>query len=219
MAVTDPLRSTQALANVALFVPAGVLWTARTGRPLRVLVALILLSATIEVVQDVTVAGANDVGDLLANTVGAALGVAVGWLVVALQQDRDEGRPPGGTIARFVAGVVVVGVVVTAAAQIGAGAQLRSLKAELAAIYDGTTLGDVERWQDEDRFSEMVFDAPSVRADGMDYRDSEEDGQVHVRARYPATFLSARRCVFVRWTEDDVHITGSRGQDCSRFIG
>ncbi|MCA1783850.1 MAG: VanZ family protein [Intrasporangiaceae bacterium] len=75
-ATADPLRSTQVLLNIALFVPAGFVWTYLTRRPVRVLAALAALSVAIEVIQAVTGLGANDVADIIANLAGAAVGTA-----------------------------------------------------------------------------------------------------------------------------------------------
>jgi hypothetical protein len=220
--VTDPLRSSQVMANVALFVPAGATWTVLTRRPWSVLGTLTLLSATIEVLQGLTRSGANDPGDLVANTAGAALGIALAWSVVRVREDLRQRRPLRRTLGGLAAGAAIGGVVLSGVAQVGAGLQLRALTSELEATYGGTDLADLHRWQAEDRFSEMVIDAASVRSDGIEHADDptgRHERRAFVRARYPATFLSARRCAFVRWTDDGVQVTGSRGQECSRFLG
>jgi glycopeptide antibiotics resistance protein len=222
LALTDPLRSGQVMANLLLFVPAGVAWTVLTRQPWWVLATLASLSMAIEVLQAVTATGANDLGDLLANTVGAAIGAATGWFAVRLREDRRVGRTIGPTVRRFLAGAVVVGVAATVIAQVGATMQLRDLEAELQELHAATSLTDVDRWQDEGRFTDMVLDATSVRADGVEYADdadSRRAGHAHVLVRYPATFLSARRCLFVRWTEGGVDTSRSGGGVCSRFMG
>ena len=64
------------LLNVGLFIPAGVMLTLTFARVIRVLVGLIALSVAIEFGQRWLMLGAADPADIIANFVGAALGVA-----------------------------------------------------------------------------------------------------------------------------------------------
>ena len=74
----DPPRGSGLLGwgfNVVLFVPAGYLLTRLTGRPWRVLAALTFASFAIETLQATVLTGQPDQFDVLANSLGAALGV------------------------------------------------------------------------------------------------------------------------------------------------
>lgn len=86
------------LANVALFVPPALLATAATRRPWAVLLAGSALSLGIEAVQAVTtgLGRACDTTDWTSNTLGAAAGVLLGVLGLALHRAAVSrgGRAP-----------------------------------------------------------------------------------------------------------------------------
>ena len=96
--------------NVALFVPAGLFITHATRRPWRVFFALVGLSLLIEVVQDLTYLGAPDPADLLANSLGAALGVlvAVGYLTLAARRRPSDATAPPSRRALLVGVATIV---------------------------------------------------------------------------------------------------------------
>ena len=166
-ALADPLGDTQVLLNVALFVPAGFLWTMITRRPWRVLAALGALSVGIEVLQGVTGLGANDVADIVANVAGALVGVAaavvLGWLVDALRGHRVGARRwalRGIAVATVCAGVVVL-------PRIGASYRQTAVADQAAARFQGTTVADVDRWERDDQLMDRVWKAvTSDMADG-----------------------------------------------------
>jgi glycopeptide antibiotics resistance protein len=66
------------LLNVALFVPAGAVITYVTRRPSMAFFGLVVGSLAIELVQRRYGLGAADPADLLANTIGAGIGVLIG---------------------------------------------------------------------------------------------------------------------------------------------
>ena len=63
--------------NAVLFIPAGCLLTLTTRRAWFTVVSLSAFSLVIEMVQRWTRLGVADVGDLVANIVGAAAGTAI----------------------------------------------------------------------------------------------------------------------------------------------
>jgi hypothetical protein len=77
------------MLNVALFVPAGASLTALTRRAGLVVVALLGLSIGVEVLQRLTEVGLPDPADVVANTIGAALGAG---LAVASDRTRAGGN-------------------------------------------------------------------------------------------------------------------------------
>lgn len=68
------------LLNVALFVPAGALLTYVTRRPMLTFAGLVVGSVVIEFVQRRYGLGVADPADLVANTIGAGIGVCAGTL-------------------------------------------------------------------------------------------------------------------------------------------
>jgi hypothetical protein len=210
-ATADPLGSAQTLLNVALFVPAGLAWTLLTRRPWRVLVALGALSVVVEVVQGVTGLGANDVADIVANVVGAAVGTAaavtMGWLA-----DAVRGRAVG-TRRWAIRGSAVLAVVVAAAVLPGLGAGQRQgvIADEAHRHFAGTSLSDIERWNQHDDLMDRVWRGVlSVDADGFSLGDGS------AAARYPASFLSRRRCVLVTWDAAGASVERGAGTVCER---
>ena len=65
------------LLNLVLFVPAGLFVSLATRRSARTLLALIGLSLLIECIQSFDLLGAPDPADLVANSLGAGIGVAM----------------------------------------------------------------------------------------------------------------------------------------------
>lgn len=204
----NPLGSSQFVLNVALFVPAGLAWTLMTRRPLRVLGLLAAGSLMIECVQSVTGAGANDAADIVANSVGAALGVGIAHLLGSVARPRI--CSPRRRLAVVVAGVGG-GVLVVAALLAGASQRQDRVAADLEDEFAGTTRTAVSTRLDED--PESVFGAVNPRADGAQYLDNA------LIVRYPATFFGFQRCVYVVWTDLDVSFDKASGNDCTRFMG
>jgi len=66
------------LLNVALFIPAGAMLTYYGKRTTIALASLVVTSAGIELIQQYTKWGVSDAADFVANTAGAAIGVAIG---------------------------------------------------------------------------------------------------------------------------------------------
>lgn len=81
--------------NIVLFVPAGLLLTLWSRRPVRVAVVLAVLSLMIEAVQLVIGRHCQAV-DLVANSIGATLGVAAGAVALAVAGRRQADGPATG---------------------------------------------------------------------------------------------------------------------------
>jgi hypothetical protein len=210
-ATPDPLGSAQMLLNVALFVPAGFAWALLTRRPWRVLAALGALSVVVEVVQGVTGLGANDVADIVANVVGAAVGttaaVVMGWLA-----DAVVGRAVG-TRRWAIRGSAVMAVAVAAAVLPGLGASQRQgvIADEAHQRFAATSLSDIERWNQHDDLMDRVWRGVlSVDADGFSLADGS------AAARYPASFLSQRRCVLIMWDAAGASVERRAGRICEQ---
>lgn len=225
----DLLGSSQFLLNVVLFVPAGLAWTWLTRRPVRTFLALAGFSMMIESVQAVAGLGAADITDVVANTVGAALGVTMAAAVLnGIDWSRRPEHPPAD--ARRRVAVATGGAMTVLAVLLGllVGADRRQARVhdELEDAFVNTTYDEIASVlqgdsEDRDRFdadaqfsdSEQIFSAISVRADGFRYTDDQ------IELRWPALFFGFRRCVYVIWTPSAVQIRDHSGAACTDFIG
>jgi hypothetical protein len=211
--LADPLGKTTVLLNIALFVPAGFVWTVITRRPWRVLAALGVMSAGIEVLQGVTGLGAHDVGDIVANVAGALVGVGaavvLGWTVDVWRGHRVGAR------RWALRGMLVAAVCAALFVLPGTGASWRQAAvAERAAdVFAGTTVADVDRWERDDQVMDRVWKAvTSDLADGW----SRDMVSASASARYPVVFLGQRRCVLVVWGPSTVSVHTHTGSICER---
>ena len=206
----DPLGSSQFLLNVVLFVPAGLVWTWVVKRPTAVLACLVGVSLLIECAQGITGAGVTDVADLAANGIGAALGVGVAALVSAVV--RSKGVVISGR-AQILAIVATSAFVVLSVSGwfIGASQRQQSVEDELQRRFANTTTDDIDALLAED--PEQLWSAISARSDGSRHLDDA------IEVRYPATFFSLHRCVFVTWTKTSVTFRKASGDDCTAFLG
>jgi hypothetical protein len=84
-ALPTPSR-VELMANVVLFVPPALLLAVATRRPVLALVIGAGLSAAIELVQALipAIGRSCDTTDWTSNTIGAALGAALGWVALRL---------------------------------------------------------------------------------------------------------------------------------------
>lgn len=206
--------SSQILLNAALFVPAGFAWTLLTARAWGVTAGLVGCSLGIEVFQGLASLGVPDVADLVANSVGGALGATVGTLLLwVAPRLLNRSRPTRRAMLRGGATAGAVLVMITFLVHIGATKRQVSLERELSERFTGTTLRDFRQWEANGQLYDNVFEAVSVSIDGQ-IQDAHS-----VSARYPASFFGVRRCVFVRWTTDHVDIHPEAGRQCTDFLG
>ena len=93
--VDGPGSAFDAVLNVAVFVPPGILLASIGWRLLAVLAAALATSLSVEVVQFLTDWGRTaDVNDLITNVSGAAIGWIVARLIV---WSRSQNSPPSGS--------------------------------------------------------------------------------------------------------------------------
>lgn len=106
--VAESFTQTQGLMNMGMFIPFGLLGVLATRRPALVLPAGILLSATIEVAQ-ATVPFLDrmcDTTDLLSNSAGTVIGVALGLLLTL--SDRQPPTPENLSGRHLAIGITAV---------------------------------------------------------------------------------------------------------------
>ena len=202
--------------NVALFVPAGLFVGAATRRARWTLVGLIGLSVLIEAVQGLGLLGAADPADVVANSIGAAIGCGLsvpGRRLVL----RDEGTERRSVTFRMVLlGVaVVLGVGGMGWLGIVAGANARrdSLAIELRTAFAGTNSVDIEAKLDSGDGFEAMLSATSVRP-GYLGRVGDTD---EFEGRWSTEFFGLHRCVFVRWTLTGMAMRDGSGGECTVF--
>ena len=92
--VARPIEA-DTLLNVVLYVPAGLLWVALVRRPVRVVLALALLSVVIESWQAISHGRSCTANDVAANTLGAIVGASIGAVIARLAARRTSGPSPG----------------------------------------------------------------------------------------------------------------------------
>jgi hypothetical protein len=211
--------SDQVVLNALLFAPAGFAWTLARRRPFVVWLGLAGLSLFIELIQGATGVGAPDVADLIANSVGAALGATAAVGVVWLLAARRGARPGLGAVLTRAALLVVAVTVLVAFLVVGADRRQAALVTELDSLYRTSSFEQFMRWEKADGHGKVplltkrVFDRTSVRTDGMHH------GKRSVTVRFPASFFGIHRCVFAIWTPGSFSVRRGSGSVCTTFIG
>jgi glycopeptide antibiotics resistance protein len=205
--------SDQVLLNALLFTPAGFAWTFARRRPFAVWLGLTGMSLLIELAQGSTGLGAPDVADMIANSIGAALGAAAAWVVLSLAAVRRGVRPRPRALITRAALLTAAATALFAFLAVGADRRQARLETELVDLYGTSSFEQYARWEKADGLSEEVFDKTSVFSDGTRYGDES------VTIRYPASFFGVRRCVFAIWTTGSFAVTRGHGRACTEFIG
>jgi hypothetical protein len=211
--------SGQVVLNMFLFAPAGFAWTLARRRPYVAWLGLTGLSLLIELTQGVTGLGAPDVADLIANSVGAAVGASAASCVSVLVAARRGARPRLRAVLTRVALLVVAATVLVASLTVGADLRQSRLVTELESLYRTSSFEQFMRWEkSEERganssLTKNVFDRTSVFPDGTRYADRS------VTIRYPASFFGIHRCVFATWAPGSFSVGRGSGSACTTFIG
>lgn len=201
------------LMNIALFVPATMFWTAAVRRPVLVLCAAVLTSVMIEYTQGVFRLGTGDQADVVSNSLGALVGVAIGWWWMRRHDATDE---PGGWTHRqlgWAVGGTAAGLLLSLVA-IGAEADRRAEEVSglVEGIVGGATTGDLASvWRLDDHDAIAHFNtAYGYKADAITRLDDDH----RVIVRYPIDFFGAKRCVFLVVDDDGTDVLTDRGDRC-----
>jgi hypothetical protein len=201
--VTDFTSSEEIWLNILLFVPAGLTWYLYTRAPVRVLGAAALLSFVIECSQGILGLGLPDVSDIIANTIGAFLGLLFGSAAMFLRSkltDRMAGRT---CVAMLVAAVLLV-----CAVPLGATIYQNAYRAELQHRLQHVSLHDVVAWQSDIRL------ARNVGAAGYVYSDGFKISPAFAQVRFPSSFIFVRQCLIAEWRRTGLDVAATSGQGC-----
>jgi hypothetical protein len=204
------------LLNVALFAPSGLFVALATRRHLWTLLGLVRLSLVIECVQSFGLLGAPDPADLVANSLGAAVGVGAAALVVLLaggsvgRADGRRGRTAILLIATTAVAVLGIGWLGLLA---GAESRQEALANDLRRAFAGTTATDIAtNIATDSGFTELLA-ATSTRPG---YLGRVGDTSMF-EARYSIEFFGLDRCVFSRWMTTGVALRNGSGDTCTVF--
>lgn len=100
-AVPTSIGKIELLANVVLFVAPVLFVSVALRRPLLALLAGSALSVVVEAIQAalLVIGRSCDTSDWLNNTIGAAIGAALGAVALLLAHGKPRGGRPGRTVA------------------------------------------------------------------------------------------------------------------------
>ncbi len=209
--------------NVALFVPAGIVWSVVTKRPLATAAALFGFSFGIETLQALTGLGAADVTDLSANVIGGVIGATViaaamrfapGVIPDAAQSASIE--TDGGLGSKWV--LAIVGATLLSVGALYGGIQAvltirqNTLRDEIETTYSGMKVEDVNTILEEETIGLNPFFILEAGAPDsyQFYGDSRP-----IEIRYPIDFLGFYRCVFVMLSDSAPVFSESSGDECT----
>jgi hypothetical protein len=210
--------------NVALFIPAAIVWSSITRRPVAAAGVLAGFSFAIESAQGLTGLGASDFTDLVANTLGGVVGAGLvyGVLKIAPAVIPDVRRPDVSAdgvrldvrwmILATVATALVVGLGLLGVQRI-LGSRQSALRSELEETFEGMTLDDVNEVRALDPINgRQFFDLVSVRPDSYLFIEGSPEP---VEVRYPVDFLGLYRCVFVTFSDAAPAFADGAGRECT----
>ena len=209
--------------NVALFVPAGIVWSLVTKRPLATAAALFGFSFGIETLQALTGLGAADVTDLSANALGGVIGATVIAAAIrftpGLVPDTSQSassETEGRLGSKWVIGIVGATLLIVGALYGGLQAILTTrqsaLRDEVETTYEGQTVEDINTILEEETSGLNPFFV--LEAGSPDsYRFYGDSRPIEIR--YTTDLLGFYRCVFVRLSDSAPEFSDGSGEVCT----
>ena len=199
------------MLNAILFIPLGFLATLLWKAPIRVIAGSALLSLAIEILQPLIGVGSNDLMDLAANTFGALLGSGVATAVLIARDRVSTGRLDGGRLRRLLACCLVV-TSLAGGLSVGGSTIIQSSGAtQLHEMFDGTTLRDYRRREEDWEPQLRAF----WQANRMPTADAHSSDTVALH-RFTWTFYWSTRCVTARWTDNGFGVDQGQGAQCAQ---
>lgn len=201
------------MLNIALFVPFGLAATLFSRKPARVIAMAAATSFGVEVAQGLFGIGANDITDLVLNTLGAAIGAFVASIGLVIKDSVVARRLDTRRLFRLVI-VAVIAVGVSLGLSIGGATAIQHSAADrLAEKFAGMNLADYVNNEEatDAKLQEWWYDYGMPRNDTY-YPDS---GNVRLR-RYTWQFYGTTRCVTARWDADGFAAELGGGLQCAQ---
>ena len=201
------------ILNVLLFVPAGAVWAIATGWSFPVWVWLTIASFVVETIQSVSGRGIGQVADLVANSLGAAIGVLLGVVVFrTFDGVVQAGRRHPWWVALIAVTMVVIGY---ALVLITVDSRNDRLLHEVTTAFDGYTSREILRYLDDDQqymsraeFEHKVSTPPaSITVDRA---------AATVVVRYAVTAFGLQRCSIARFDAQGAQFSRASGSDCAK---
>lgn len=202
---------TDVALNIALFVPPVLLATLLWRNPVRATVAAAAGSLAIEIIQPLIEVGANDAVDLLANTIGAAIGAIGGALILTITDLAAGCRVGPARLVRLAAAALAAGAILAGYPAWVAGSKQTSAAAQLDAMFAGTTLADYKANRDTTWGAKLHhFTVTNGPLTAMGYRTDQV-----ARERFTWTLYFTSRCVIAEWAPTSYTTVQQSGQDCT----
>jgi hypothetical protein len=197
--------------NVALFVAPAMLAVLLWRHPIKTVLVAAAGSFAIEFVQPLVGVGANDVVDLVANTVGAIIG-ALGATLILLLADSFQRRQVGwARLFRTAAGLLAVAVLTIGYPGWVATARQADAATQLDQMFGGSTLADYNAHRDTDWDNKLLrFATDNGPLTAVSYRTDQV-----ARERFTWTLYFAIRCVIAEWTPSGYSTVQESGTDCT----
>lgn len=203
--------STDVALNIALFVPPVLLATLLWQAPVRAALAATAGSLAIEIVQPLIGVGANDAVDLLANTIGAALGALAGAIILAIVDLAARRRTGPARLLRLAVAIMAAGAILVGYPAWVASTRQAAGAAQLDAMFAGTTLDDYQTNRDTTWDAKLLdFTTGNGPLTAVSYRTDQV-----ARERFTWTLYFATRCIIAEWTPTGYTTFRQSGQECT----
>lgn len=202
---------TDVALNIVLFVPPVLLATLLWRAPVRATLAAAAGSLAIEILQPLIGVGANDPVDLLANTVGAALGALAGAIILAMVDLAARRRIGPARLLRLGVSILAAGAILVGYPSWVASTRQAVGAAQLDAMFAGTTLADYQANRDTTWDAKLLdFATTNGPLTAVGYRSDQV-----ARERFTWTLYFVSRCVIAEWTPAGYTTVLQSGQDCT----
>lgn len=205
--VNDLGQDSEVTLNVLLFIPAALILTFRYRRPPIIFPSLVTLSLVLELTQGLLGLGNPDVSDVLSNSLGALIGVALAsaWLC---------GTRYRNPILVWTASLAIAGIAAGVASAFPlARARQDHVERELRGRFRGTTVSDYRRWDSEGVLTARVFTLNETFSDGASVTENRAE------VRFPINTLGLRMCVYGIWSPRGFEVRPASGSPCTTFMG
>ncbi len=199
--------------NVALFVPLGLFATLLWKAPFRVTGIAALISLAIEIIQPLLGSGANDLGDIATNTLGAFIGSGFATTILLVRDTITQRRLDVARATKLATTLALTAGAAFGLSIGGANAIQASGAQQLNTMFAGTTLADYKH--DEDAWAPKI--EAFWKANRTPTNDAYSDNQVALQ-RFTWTFYWTTRCVTAHWDGQGFTTEQGSGSQCAERL-